>query len=141
MMMMIVSFHVLQVLDSALIRPGRFDRLVHVPLPTESERKAILQVRHQGQLLFRAVVSFTSPSLASQVHARRVRLAGDADLAVVANQTPGMSGAELASVVNEAAILAVRRGALEVDSDTLQAALHKVKASRSTSMAGARFQA
>ena len=75
-----------ETLDPALLRPGRFDRQVIVPLPTQSERRAILAV-----------------------HARGKRLEG-VDLDVVARGTPGFSGADLANLVNEAAIFAVRDG-------------------------------
>jgi cell division protease FtsH len=74
-----------EVLDPALLRPGRFDRQVTVPLPNLRERLAILQV-----------------------HARGKQLAGSVDLEVVARGTPGFSGADLANLVNEAAIVAVR---------------------------------
>src|ERR1035441_6310000 len=74
-----------EVLDPALLRPGRFDRQVIIPLPTLGERAAILAV-----------------------HCRGKRLAGDVDLKVVARGTPGFSGADLANLVNEAAIFAVR---------------------------------
>ncbi len=72
-------------LDPALLRPGRFDRQVTVPLPTHPERAAILSV-----------------------HARGKQLAGDVDLDVTARGTPGFSGADLGNLLNEAAILAVR---------------------------------
>jgi cell division protease FtsH len=75
------------ILDPALLRPGRFDRQVVVPLPELSEREAILKV-----------------------HATSKRLAPDVDLAVVARGTPGMSGADLSNLVNEAALFAVRAG-------------------------------
>jgi cell division protease FtsH len=74
-----------EVLDPALLRPGRFDRQVVIPLPTLSERAAILVV-----------------------HCRGKRLAPDVDLTVVARGTPGFSGADLANLANEAAINAVR---------------------------------
>jgi cell division protease FtsH len=76
------------ILDPALLRPGRFDRQVVVPLPESDERKAILEV-----------------------HCKSKRLAPDVDLHIVARGTPGMSGADLANVVNEAALAAVRDGA------------------------------
>ena len=76
-----------EVLDPALLRPGRFDRQVVIPLPTQRERRAILQV-----------------------HARGKKLGPDVDLDVVARGTPGFSGADLANLVNEAAIHAVRAG-------------------------------
>jgi len=75
------------ILDPALLRPGRFDRQVVVPLPESSEREAILRV-----------------------HAKSKRMAPDVDLEVVARGTPGMSGADLANLVNEAALFAVRAG-------------------------------
>src|SRR6201999_3084875 len=74
-----------EVLDPALLRPGRFDRQVTIPLPNVTERKAILAV-----------------------HCRGKRLASDVDLGAVARGTPGFSGADLANLANEAAIFAVR---------------------------------
>jgi cell division protease FtsH len=74
-----------EILDPALLRPGRFDRQVTIPLPTLTERAAILAV-----------------------HCRGKRLAPDVDLNVVARGTPGFSGADLANLANEAAIVAVR---------------------------------
>lgn len=74
-----------EVLDPALLRPGRFDRQVTIPLPTMDERIAILRVHCQGK-----------------------RLDADVHLDVVARGTPGFSGADLANLVNEAAIVAVR---------------------------------
>jgi cell division protease FtsH len=76
-----------EVLDPALLRPGRFDRQVVIPLPTQRERQAILGVHTTGK-----------------------PLGGDVDLEVVARGTPGFSGADLANLVNEAAIFAVRAG-------------------------------
>jgi cell division protease FtsH len=76
-----------EVLDPALLRPGRFDRQVTIPLPTLAERAAILAV-----------------------HCRDKRLDPDVDLLVVARGTPGFSGADLANLANEAAIFAVRAG-------------------------------
>src|SRR5690606_37584598 len=75
------------ILDPALLRPGRFDRQVVVPLPEASEREAILRV-----------------------HAKSKRLADDVDLELLARGTPGMSGADLANLMNEAALFAVREG-------------------------------
>ncbi len=75
------------ILDPALLRPGRFDRQVVVPLPELDDRRAILEV-----------------------HAKLKRMADDVDLDVVARGTPGMSGADLANLVNEAALFAVREG-------------------------------
>jgi cell division protease FtsH len=74
-----------EVLDPALLRPGRFDRQVTIPLPDVNERAAILVVHCQGK-----------------------RLAPDVDLGAVARGTPGFSGADLANLANEAAIFAVR---------------------------------
>ena len=74
-----------EVLDPALLRPGRFDRQVVIPLPTQSERRAILAV-----------------------HCRDKQLGADVDLDTVARGTPGFSGADLANLANEAAINAVR---------------------------------
>jgi cell division protease FtsH len=76
-----------ETLDPALLRPGRFDRQVEIPLPNLRERAAILAV-----------------------HARDKHLADDVDLDAVARGTPGFSGADLANLVNEAAIVAVREG-------------------------------
>jgi cell division protease FtsH len=72
-------------LDPALLRPGRFDRTVEIPLPNQAERRAILTV-----------------------HTPDKHLASDVDLDVVARGTPGFAGADLANLVNEAAIVAVR---------------------------------
>jgi cell division protease FtsH len=74
-----------EVLDPALLRPGRFDREVEIPLPNQAERTAILQV-----------------------HAKGKHLAPDVDFENVARATPGFSGADLANLINEAAIVAVR---------------------------------
>ncbi|HEY0450432.1 ATP-dependent zinc metalloprotease FtsH [Actinophytocola sp.] len=79
-----------EVLDPALLRPGRFDRQVVIPLPTQRERVAILTVHSAGK-----------------------PLGADVDLTVVARGTPGFSGADLANLINEAAIFAVR-GSREV---------------------------
>jgi cell division protease FtsH len=76
-----------EVLDPALLRPGRFDRQITIPLPNLAEREAILKV-----------------------HCRGKQLDPDVDLQVVARGTPGFSGADLANLVNEAAINAVRGG-------------------------------
>jgi len=80
------------ILDPALLRPGRFDRQIVVPLPEFSERRAILDV-----------------------HARDKRMGPDVDLDIMARATPGMSGADLANLVNEAALVAVRRGSKQID--------------------------
>jgi cell division protease FtsH len=80
------------ILDPALLRPGRFDRQIVVPLPEYEERKAILEV-----------------------HARDKRIGADVDLGTMAKATPGMSGADLANLVNEAALVAVRRGSKVIE--------------------------
>ena len=87
-----------EVLDPALLRPGRFDRQVEIPLPNQAERAAILAVHARGKHLDRGV-----------------------DLNAVARGTPGFSGADLANLVNEAAIVAVRNDRdviTEADFDT-----------------------
>ena len=76
-----------EVLDPALLRPGRFDRQVVIPLPTRRERREILKVHIGGKVL-----------------------GPDVDLDVVARATPGFSGADLSNLINEAAIFAVRAG-------------------------------
>jgi cell division protease FtsH len=88
-----------ETLDAALLRPGRFDRQVAVPLPTQSERGAILAV-----------------------HARDKHIAADVDFVSTARATPGFSGADLANLINEAAIVAVRDGRSEVTPDDLSQA-------------------
>lgn len=80
------------VLDAALLRPGRFDRQIIVPLPEAKERHAILKVHSTGK-----------------------RMGADVDLETMSKATPGMSGADLANLVNEAALIAVRRGATEIE--------------------------
>ncbi|MGH8980231.1 MAG: ATP-dependent zinc metalloprotease FtsH [Acidimicrobiales bacterium] len=80
------------ILDPALLRPGRFDRQIVVPLPDLDERFPILQV-----------------------HCRGKRIGPDVDLELVARGTPGMSGADLANLVNEAALHAVRRGSPTIE--------------------------
>jgi cell division protease FtsH len=92
-----------ETLDPALLRPGRFDRQVAVPLPNQSERAAILAV-----------------------HARSKHLAPDVKLEVTARGTPGFSGADLANLINEAAIIAVREGRTEVRAVDLSAARDRV---------------
>jgi cell division protease FtsH len=80
------------ILDPALLRPGRFDRQIVVPLPEYEERLAILKV-----------------------HSKDKRMGPDVDLDTMARATPGMSGADLANLVNEAALFAVRRGSKQVE--------------------------
>jgi cell division protease FtsH len=92
------------VLDPALLRPGRFDRTIMVHAPDQAGRLAILKV-----------------------HARHIKLAEDADLAHLSRITPGMTGAELANLINEAALLAVRRKHTLVGLLDLTDALEKVQ--------------
>ncbi len=92
-----------EVLDPALLRPGRFDRQIVVDRPDLKGREEILRV-----------------------HARRVKLAPDVDLSVVAARTPGMVGADLANIINEAALLAARRGADAVEMRDLEEAIDRV---------------
>jgi len=87
------------VLDPALQRPGRFDRQIVVPLPTLEEREEILKVHTKGK-----------------------PIAPDVDLAVLARGTPGMSGADLKNLVNEAALIAVREGSDQIRMRDLEAA-------------------
>jgi cell division protease FtsH len=91
------------ILDPALLRPGRFDRSVVVPLPEADERLAILNV-----------------------HCKDKKIAPDVDLRTVARGTPGMSGADLANLVNEAALFAVRRGDDKVHMQDFEAARDRV---------------
>jgi cell division protease FtsH len=91
------------VLDKALLRPGRFDRRVVVNLPDRAGRKAILEV-----------------------HTRNVPLASTVDLGEVAGATPGLSGADLRNLVNEAALLAARREQNEVNQKDFMDALEKI---------------
>ncbi len=87
------------VLDKALLRPGRFDRQVYIPLPDIKGRFEILKV-----------------------HARKIKLDGSVDLMTVARSTPGSSGADLQNLLNEAALLAARKGRSAVtEPDVLEA--------------------
>ncbi|MCP9450780.1 MAG: ATP-dependent zinc metalloprotease FtsH [Nitrospira sp.] len=92
-----------EILDPALLRAGRFDRHVTVDRPDKLGRLAILRV-----------------------HAKQVALGADADLETVAAMTPGFSGADLANVINEAALLSVRRGKDKVGASELQEAVERV---------------
>ena len=92
------------VLDPALLRPGRFDRQVTVNLPDVRGREEILKV-----------------------HAKKVKIADSVDFAVIARGTPGYSGAELANVINEAALLAARRGLKAITMQELEEARDKVR--------------
>ena len=92
-----------EILDPALLRAGRFDRHVLVDRPDKTGRLAILRV-----------------------HAKKVALGPDADLETIAGMTPGFSGADLANIINEAALLAVRRGKDQVGISELQEAVERV---------------
>ena len=92
-----------EVLDAALLRAGRFDRQVLVDRPDLKDRVDILKV-----------------------HARKIQMAGDVNLETIAARTPGMVGADLANIVNEAALLAVRRGAESVELRDLEQAADRV---------------
>ncbi len=92
------------VLDPALLRPGRFDRQVTVSLPDVKGREEILRV-----------------------HAKKVKLSEHADLNKLARGTPGFSGAELANIINEAALLAARRNLKSIGSPELEEARDKVR--------------
>ncbi len=92
------------VLDPALLRPGRFDRQITVSLPDVKGREEILRV-----------------------HAKKVKLSEDVELAVIARGTPGYSGAELANVMNEAALIAARRGMKAITRRELEEARDKVR--------------
>ena len=91
------------ILDSALLRPGRFDRQVVVELPDVHGRTEILAL-----------------------HASKSPVSRTADLERIAHQTPGFSGADLANVINEASLLAVRAGKVEVEQEELEEAIDRV---------------
>ena len=92
------------VLDPALLRPGRFDRQVTISLPDVNGREEILRV-----------------------HVKKIKLAGGVDLSKIARGTPGFSGAELANLINESALLAARRGLTAVTLDEMEEARDKVR--------------
>jgi cell division protease FtsH len=92
-----------ELLDPALLRPGRFDRRIVLDLPDINEREEILKI-----------------------HARRKPLAPNINLREIAERTPGFSGADLANVVNEAAILAARRGKKQISQEELLESIDKV---------------
>ena len=91
------------ILDPALLRPGRFDRQIVVPLPEFEERLAILKV-----------------------HSLDKRMGPDVDLEVMAKGTPGMSGADLANLVNESALFAVRRGSAQIERIDFESARDRI---------------
>ncbi len=91
------------VLDPALLRPGRFDRQVHVPLP---------DIRGRDQIL--------------KVHIKKVPVADAVDTSIIARGTPGFSGADLANLVNEAALFAARAGLKEVTMEQFELAKDKI---------------
>ncbi len=91
------------VLDTALLRPGRFDRHVYIDLPDIAGREQVLRV-----------------------HARKIALSESVDLNIIARGTPGLSGAELANLLNEAALLAARRNKKKVDISDVDEARDKV---------------
>ncbi len=94
-----------EILDPALMRPGRFDRQVLVDRPDKRGREKILQI-----------------------HARNVKLGPDVDLRTIASRTPGFAGADLANLVNEAALLAARRNKSAVGRSELEEAIERVVA-------------
>jgi len=94
----------LDLLDSAILRPGRFDRIIEVPLPDYRGRLEILRI-----------------------HTRKSRLAEDVDLERIARMTEGMSGAELKAVVTEAGFFAIREGRREISMEDLVRAVEKVR--------------
>lgn len=91
------------VLDKALLRPGRFDRQIVVPAPDVKAREQILEV-----------------------HARKKKLADDVDLNIIAKNTSGFTGADLENVLNEAALLAARRDKTEISESEIEDAMVKV---------------
>jgi cell division protease FtsH len=94
-----------EILDPALLRPGRFDRQVLVDRPDKQGREAILEV-----------------------HIKAIKAAADLDLAKIAGMTPGMVGADLANIVNEAALLAVRKGKDQVEMAEFEEAVERIVA-------------
>jgi len=90
------------VLDTALLRPGRFDRRINVPVPDIKGRLDILNV-----------------------HAKKIKLTADTDLNVIARHTPGFTGADLANIVNEGAIIAAKKEQKSVDLKDLEEAIEK----------------
>ena len=93
------------VLDTALLRPGRFDRRIGVPVPDVKGRLEILKV-----------------------HSKKIKLSPDADLQIVAKNTPGCAGADLANIINEGAILAAKKNKKNVEIEDLEEAIEKMMA-------------
>ncbi len=91
------------ILDPALLRPGRFDRQVIVPIPDVGGRQKILEI-----------------------YAKKTKMQEDVDMAIVARGTPGFSGADLENLVNEAALMAARKGAKSIDKDMIDKAKDKI---------------
>ncbi len=94
----------LDILDPAILRPGRFDRLVEVPLPDKAGREEILKL-----------------------YLRKIKLSGEVDMAYLVSSTEGMSGADLKELVTEAGMNAIRRGAKAVNMNDLKEALAFVR--------------
>ncbi len=93
------------VIDPALLRPGRFDRQIHIPTPHLKGREEILKV-----------------------HVKGVKVAEGADLSIIARRTPGFTGADLANVVNEAALLAARKNKESVELEDFEESIERVMA-------------
>ncbi|RLD16680.1 MAG: cell division protein FtsH [Caldiserica bacterium] len=93
------------VLDPALLRPGRFDRRIHVPPPDIKGREAILKI-----------------------HAKKIKLSPNVDLSIIARRTPGFVGSDLENLINEAALLAARKNKNAVEMDDLEEAIDRVLA-------------
>lgn len=91
------------ILDRALLRAGRFDRQIHVELPNLNERKGIFEV-----------------------HVRKLKLSNDVDLDFFAKQTPGFSGADIANVCNEAALIAARHAKSSIEKEDFLAAIDRI---------------
>ena len=91
------------ILDPALLRPGRFDRQVIVPIPDVLGRQKILEI-----------------------YSKKTKMRDDVDMAIVARGTPGFSGADLENLVNEAALMAARTGAKKIDSEMIDKAKDKI---------------
>jgi AFG3 family protein len=91
------------ILDSALLRPGRFDRHIYLELPNQTEREAIFKV-----------------------HLRKITLAEEIKIDMLATQTPGFSGADIANICNEAALIAARRKKDKVDMDDFHDAIDRI---------------